>query len=96
VACPIWRTPVTRLKWHHEFVQAVTLTLTEATTLLNPPITTNQLQHLIRALHWQPAGWRQTGRKGHPQATYNWADICALHTALVPFLKDDHASQRPA
>ena len=62
------------------------LTLSEAATLLNPPMTERQLRQIVTALGWQPAGWRHTGRQGHPTATYPWADITALHQVLVPWL----------
>jgi hypothetical protein len=66
--------------------QAVTLTLAEAATILNPPMTEQQLRQIITALHWQPERWRRTGRIGHPYPEYNAADILRLHGALVPFL----------
>lgn len=66
------------------------LTLAEAAhltqTVLTPPLTEAQLRHLIRALRWQPAGWRHNGH-GHPYATYPWNDICQLHKALLPFIR---------
>lgn len=64
----------------------VALTLAEAATLLDPPMTERQLRAIVRALRWQPAGWRHNGH-GHPYATYQAADIMRLHAALLPFLR---------
>lgn len=82
--------PVARRKtaaWHHDLVDAVQLTIADAAPLLEPPLPERGLRDIVRALGWQAAGWRQTGRKGHPTALYDWADLCALHAALAPFLK---------
>jgi hypothetical protein len=62
------------------------LTLKEAATLLQPPLTEQQLRAIIRALHWQPAGWRHNPC-GHPWATYPWTDISALHKDLLPHMR---------
>lgn len=68
-------------------MQDVALTLAEASEILRPAMSETQLAAIIRALRWQPDNWRQTGRKGHPRAVYDWGRICALHAALVPFLQ---------
>jgi hypothetical protein len=68
-------------------VQDVALTLAEASAVLQPPMPEAQLAAIIRALRWQPAGWRQNGRPGHPVATYDAAQIMQLHAALIPFLR---------
>ena len=73
-------------RWHHDRVQ-VGLTLAEASQVLDPPMTEQQLRHIIRALHWQPAGWRHPGGRGHATATYDAGDLMRLHQALVPFLR---------
>jgi hypothetical protein len=67
------------------------LTLAEAASpgLLNPAMSEKQLQTIIRALEWPAAGQRRVNRVGHPHATYRWADICALHEALTPFMRID-------
>ena len=65
---------------------AVALTLSEASSILDPPMTETQLRKIITELHWQPTGWRRTGRIGHPYPTYPWDQIAGLHAALVPFL----------
>lgn len=64
---------------------AVALTLSEASTILDPPMTEQQLRQIITALRWQPSGWRRTGKPGHPAPTYPSVDLMALHAALVPF-----------
>ena len=66
---------------------AVPLTLAEACTLLEPPITETQLRDIVTALRWKPAGWRPTGRPGHPWPVYEAADLMKLHAAIVPFLR---------
>jgi len=67
-------------------VDTAALTLAEAATLLNPPMTEPQLRAIINALRWQPCGTRPSGRRGRPAATYPWQDISQLHAALVPWL----------
>lgn len=63
------------------------LTLAEACEVLNPPVDEKQLREIVHALRWQPAGHRQTGRSGHPRATYPADAIMKLHLALAPFLQ---------
>jgi hypothetical protein len=65
---------------------AVAFTLSEASSILNPPMTETQLRTIITALRWQPEGWRQTGRVGHPYPTYPAEEILRLHAALLPWL----------
>jgi hypothetical protein len=62
------------------------LTLAEASQVLQPPMTERQLRQIVTALGWPPAGWRRTGRQGHPCATYPWHDLTQLHSALLPWL----------
>jgi hypothetical protein len=62
------------------------LTLAEASQVLDPPMTEQQLRAIIGALGWQPAGTRPSGRRGRPAATYPWQQISQLHAALVPWL----------
>lgn len=68
----------------------VALTLAEAASDsagLNPPMTEQQLTAIIRALGVAPAGRKKyTGRTGRPPDTYKWADITAIHAALLPWL----------
>jgi hypothetical protein len=65
---------------------AVTLTLAEAATILDPPLTEAQLRELVHALRWKPAGHRHTGKDGRPPACYPADRLMALHAAVVPFL----------
>lgn len=67
---------------------AVTLTLAEATEILDPPLPVRQLRSIVRALGWQPAGYRHTGRAGRPAPAYSAERIMALHAALLPFTSD--------
>jgi hypothetical protein len=62
------------------------LTLAEAVTVLDPPMAEKQLRAIVRALRWQPQGWRHNGH-GHPFATYSATEIMRLHAALLPFLR---------
>lgn len=72
---------------------AVGLTLAEAATVLEPAISEQQLRAIIRALGWQPAGWRHPGTgRAHPVATYDAAEIIRLHGALTPFMRTREAS----
>jgi hypothetical protein len=62
------------------------LTLTEATTILSPPITERQLRMIVAALNLPRTGARLNGRPGKPCPTYAWADLERLHAALLPWL----------
>ena len=66
---------------------ALTFTIAEAITVLEPPLTETQLRSIVVALGWKPAAYRRTGRAGHPWPAYEAADILKLHAALVPFLR---------
>jgi hypothetical protein len=62
-----------------------TLTLAEAATILEPPITETQLRAIVTALRWKPDDHRHTGRAGRPAPAYNATRLLQLHAALVPF-----------
>jgi hypothetical protein len=64
----------------------VDLTLTEATTLMNPTISEPQLRAIIRALHIPHTGTRPNGHPGRPALTYPASQLMQLHAALVPWL----------
>jgi hypothetical protein len=64
--------------------EAVALTLAEASQVLDPPIP--ELGVIVHALGWPPAGYRHTGRPGHPAATYEATRLLQLHAALSPFI----------
>lgn len=66
--------------------QAVTLTLSEAAAILDPPVSEQQLRQIITALRWKPAGWRHRSGRGHPWPEYDATRIIRLHAALLPFL----------
>ena len=70
----------------------IAFTLSEAAGILNPPLTEQQLRMIIKALGWQPAGKRHTGRGGHPFDTFDAAQIMRLHAALIPFMAGASAS----
>jgi hypothetical protein len=74
---------------------AVQLTLSEASEVLQPPMTETQLRMIICALRWRPDGKRHNGRPGHPVATYSAARIFTLHAALAPWLTLPYAKPQP-
>jgi hypothetical protein len=65
---------------------AVTLTLAEASSVLTPAMTEQQLRAIVTALGWQPDSHRHTGRAGRPIAAYDATRLLQLHAALAPFL----------
>ena len=73
---------------HHGYVPGTpSLTITEALSLLDPPITEAQLRHAIAAAGLKPCGSRPTGQPGRPHPTYSWPELVALHGALSPWLQ---------
>jgi hypothetical protein len=64
----------------------LTFTLAEAATVLDPPMTEDQLRAIIGALRIPSAGPRYTGRAGRPHPTYEAATLMQLHAALRPWL----------
>lgn len=61
-------------------------TLDEAAALLDPPMSVEQLRHLVQAAALQPVGTRRTGRRGRPAPTYSTAALLRAHAALAPLL----------
>ena len=61
-------------------------TLAEASEILNPPMTEQQLRLIVTALALSPAGSRHTGKAGRPLPTYDAATILRIHAALLPWL----------
>ncbi len=70
---------------------SLAFTLAEASEILDPPMTRQQLKAIVEALGWQPCGKRYTGHAGRPLVTYDAERIMRLHGALIPFL--DHGGQ---
>jgi len=68
---------------------AVTLTISEAAAIFEPPIPAAVLQGVVAALGWQPDEHRRTGRAGRPSNAYNATRLMQLHAALVPFTTDN-------
>jgi hypothetical protein len=66
---------------------AVALTVAEAATVLDPPLSEQQLRAIVRAVGLLPCGRRYTGRAGPPAATYDAEKIIRLHAAITPFLE---------
>lgn len=62
------------------------LTIRELADLLDPPVTADQVKHMVRAVGLRPCGHRRTGRKGRPTALYDATVILRVHAALVPFM----------
>jgi hypothetical protein len=67
---------------------AITLTLAEASQVLDPPMSEQQLRAIVTALGWLPHGVRHTGRAGRPTAAYDATRLLQLHAALAPFLSE--------
>jgi len=65
---------------------AVTLTITEACTVLEPPMTAVQLRAIVTALGWPADDVRHTGRAGRPTPAYNATRLIGLHAALTPYM----------
>jgi hypothetical protein len=63
-----------------------TWTLEEAAQLLDPPMSVEQLRHLVQAAGLQPAGARRTGRRGRPAPTYSSTALLRAHAAIAPLL----------
>jgi hypothetical protein len=66
---------------------ALAFTLAEAATVLDPPMTEQQLRLIVTALALSPAGARHTGRAGRPLPTYDAATLLRIHAALLPWLE---------
>jgi hypothetical protein len=69
------------------------LTLRELADLLDPPVTVQQVEHMIRAVGLEPCGKRRSGRRGRPAALYEAKIVMELHAVLVPFLNGHRAQQ---
>lgn len=67
--------------------------MNELADLLDPPVTVEQVFHMIRAVGLQPCGYRRTGRQGRPTACYDSAVIMELHSLLIPWLNGHRARQ---
>lgn len=64
----------------------VALTIPELAAVLDPPMTTEQLAHLIGVLELEPADRRRTGRRGRPAPAYDVRVIMEAHAALAGLL----------
>jgi hypothetical protein len=68
----------------------VQLTLTEAASILDPPMSEHQLRIIIRALNHpalRPVGRRRNGHAGRPAATYDSTKLHQLHGDLASWLE---------
>jgi hypothetical protein len=70
------------------------LTVRELAALLDPPVTVEQVSHLIQYIGMRPCGWRRTGRRGRPTAEYDAATVMEVHTLLVPYTLNGHRDQQ--
>jgi hypothetical protein len=61
------------------------LTLGELADLLDPPVTVEQVHHMVRAVGLEPCGYRRSGRPGRPALLYDSATVMSVHAVLVPF-----------
>ncbi len=65
---------------------AAGLTMRELADLLDPPVTVEQVFHIVRAVGLEPCGWRRSGRRGRPAALYNAAAVMEAHSLLTPLM----------
>jgi hypothetical protein len=65
---------------------AAEFTLAEASELLDPFVSEEQLRLLVKALRLPSLGRRHTGRRGHPETTYSMALLAEVHAANAKFL----------
>jgi hypothetical protein len=61
------------------------LTIKELADLLDPPVTPEQIVHLICYMGLKPCGRRRSGRRGRPAALYDARTVLAAHAVLVPY-----------
>jgi hypothetical protein len=73
----------------------VGLTVKELSELLDPPVTPEQVWHLVCYTRLKPCGYRRSGQRGRPAALYDARMVMELHTAfadlMVPYTQ--HAAQ---
>src|SRR6266496_6853003 len=75
---------------------AVSLTVRELADLLDPPVTVEQVSHLIQYLKLEPCGWRRSGRRGRPAALYEARVIMEAHALLIPLMMREHSQDADA
>lgn len=64
-------------------------TVEDATALLDPPMTAEQVRALIVVAGLPPVGIRPAGRKGgRPAKTYRQADVLKAHAAVARLLAE--------
>ena len=71
------------------------LTVKELADLLDPPVTQDQIMHLICYIGLEPCGRRRSGRRGRPAALYDSATVMGAHSALVPYTSQRKATGLP-
>jgi len=64
----------------------LSLTLPELASVLDPPVTAAQLQHLVTALRLHPCGYRRNGQPGRPLPRYDAETMMRIHGAVAPWL----------
>ena len=60
------------------------LTIAELASLLDPPVTLDQVKYLVRVLKLEQTGVRKTKQPGRPAPTYNAKIVMQEHEALSP------------
>lgn len=70
----------------------VLLTVAELTEVLQPPVTQVQVTLMVKLGRVPVAGWRKTGKPGHPHPEYDHEEIARLHQALLPWLLTGHGT----
>lgn len=67
----------------------VGLTVKELALLLDPPMSAEQIWHLVCLAGLKPCGYRRSGQRGRPAALYNARLVMEIHALLVPYTYQD-------
>lgn len=79
------------MAWFSEMTYG--LTVKELADLLDPPLTPQQVIHMICLLGLKPCGYRRSGQRGRPAALYEAKKIMAVHAVIVPYIPESqHAA----
>jgi hypothetical protein len=62
------------------------LTVEEAIQLLHPPVSADELRHLIAGTGTEAQGGRYTGRRGRPALCYSMRQLMLIHAANIPLM----------
>jgi hypothetical protein len=65
------------------------LTVKELADLLDPPVTAEQVWHLVCYTRLKPCGYRRTGQRGRPTAVYDARIVMKAHALLAPLVAEN-------